>query len=287
MGIHSRSPRPRNGLSLCSGAGGLDMGLMLAEPGFHSRSFSDSLTDDAGVAVLNIPRLLPGVIGGTADLRTLDLLHCLPDRVPSLARRQHFLRLLDPLRGHGHRPATLLAALPRPSYPGLGALTDQVALQFGKDGQQADHCLAHWAFRVDALRQAHELHAALGERFEGFEDAAQRAPEAVQLPDDELAALVLARLHRADKHGPLHGAAAGLINEDQLARHPIRLKRGDLHVGVLVMRRNSGIADLSHRPVFGFRRHFITLVSGSSIFNLDYLGGQIKRGDATVSRLGL
>ncbi len=27
---------PRNGLSLCSGGGGLDMGLMLAEPEFHT-----------------------------------------------------------------------------------------------------------------------------------------------------------------------------------------------------------------------------------------------------------
>ena len=31
--------RPRNGLSLCSGGGGLDMGLMLAEPTFHTRCF--------------------------------------------------------------------------------------------------------------------------------------------------------------------------------------------------------------------------------------------------------
>lgn len=30
---------PRNGLSLCSGGGGLDMGLMLAEPEFHTRCF--------------------------------------------------------------------------------------------------------------------------------------------------------------------------------------------------------------------------------------------------------
>ena len=35
MGI----PSPRNGLSLCAGGGGLDMGLMLAEPGFHTRCF--------------------------------------------------------------------------------------------------------------------------------------------------------------------------------------------------------------------------------------------------------
>jgi len=32
-------PRPRNGLSLCAGAGGLDMGLGLAEPGFHTRCY--------------------------------------------------------------------------------------------------------------------------------------------------------------------------------------------------------------------------------------------------------
>jgi len=31
--------RPRNGLSLCAGGGGLDMGLGLAEPGFHTRCF--------------------------------------------------------------------------------------------------------------------------------------------------------------------------------------------------------------------------------------------------------
>ncbi|MFC3061439.1 DNA cytosine methyltransferase [Paenirhodobacter populi] len=30
-------PRPRNGLSLCAGTGGLDLGVMLAEPGFHTR----------------------------------------------------------------------------------------------------------------------------------------------------------------------------------------------------------------------------------------------------------
>lgn len=32
-------PRPRNGLSLCAGGGGLDMGLGLAEPGFHTRCY--------------------------------------------------------------------------------------------------------------------------------------------------------------------------------------------------------------------------------------------------------
>ena len=31
--------RPRHGLSLCAGGGGLDLGLMLTEPGYHTRAF--------------------------------------------------------------------------------------------------------------------------------------------------------------------------------------------------------------------------------------------------------
>ena len=31
--------RPRHGLSLCAGGGGLDLGLMLAEPGYHTRAY--------------------------------------------------------------------------------------------------------------------------------------------------------------------------------------------------------------------------------------------------------
>ena len=31
--------RPRHGLSLCAGGGGLDLGVMLAEPAYHTRAF--------------------------------------------------------------------------------------------------------------------------------------------------------------------------------------------------------------------------------------------------------
>ncbi len=38
-GLNGMVFRLRHGLSLCAGGGGLDMGLMLAEPGYHTRAF--------------------------------------------------------------------------------------------------------------------------------------------------------------------------------------------------------------------------------------------------------
>lgn len=55
MGIHPG--RPRNGLSLCAGYGGLDLGLQLAEPGFHTRCFVE-VDPDAQAA------LVAGMVGG-------------------------------------------------------------------------------------------------------------------------------------------------------------------------------------------------------------------------------
>jgi len=37
--VNGMVSRPRHGLSLCAGGGGLDLGVMLAEPGFHTRAF--------------------------------------------------------------------------------------------------------------------------------------------------------------------------------------------------------------------------------------------------------
>ena len=37
--VNGMVSRPRHGLSLCAGGGGLDLGLMLAEPGYHTRAF--------------------------------------------------------------------------------------------------------------------------------------------------------------------------------------------------------------------------------------------------------
>lgn len=55
MGVHPR--RPRHGLSLCAGYGGLDLGLQLAEPGFHTRCFVE-IDPDAQAA------LVAGMVGG-------------------------------------------------------------------------------------------------------------------------------------------------------------------------------------------------------------------------------
>src|SRR5699024_10885810 len=55
MGIHPS--RPRHGLSLCAGYGGLDLGLQLAEPGFHTRCFVE-IDPDAQAA------LVAGMVGG-------------------------------------------------------------------------------------------------------------------------------------------------------------------------------------------------------------------------------
>lgn len=64
--------RPRNGLSLCSGGGGLDLGLMLAEPGFHSRCFVewDEYPRRTLIAAQRAGYLAPAPIWG--DLTTFD-----------------------------------------------------------------------------------------------------------------------------------------------------------------------------------------------------------------------
>ena len=65
-------PRPRNGLSLCSGGGGLDMGLMLAEPGFHTRCYVEweEYPRDALIAAQRAGYLAAAPIW--ADVTTFD-----------------------------------------------------------------------------------------------------------------------------------------------------------------------------------------------------------------------
>jgi site-specific DNA-cytosine methylase len=65
-------PRPRNGLSLCAGGAGLDMGLMLAEPGFHTRAFVEweEYPRDVLVSAQRAGYLAPAPIW--SDLTTFD-----------------------------------------------------------------------------------------------------------------------------------------------------------------------------------------------------------------------
>lgn len=70
LGFHP--PRPRHGLSLCAGGGGLDMGLMLAEPGFHTRCFVEwePYPRDVLIAGQRAGYFAPAPIWD--DLRTFD-----------------------------------------------------------------------------------------------------------------------------------------------------------------------------------------------------------------------
>lgn len=63
---------PRNGLSLCAGGGGLDLGLMLAEPSFHTRCFVEweEYPRQAIIAAQRAGYFAPAPIWD--DLRTFD-----------------------------------------------------------------------------------------------------------------------------------------------------------------------------------------------------------------------
>ena len=63
---------PRNGISLCAGAGGLDMGLMLAEPDFHTRCFVEweEYPRQSIIAAQQAGYFAPAPIWG--DLTTFD-----------------------------------------------------------------------------------------------------------------------------------------------------------------------------------------------------------------------
>lgn len=72
MAFDGLGPRPRNGLSLCAGAGGLDLGLQLAEPGFETRCYveSDEYPVDQLVAAQRAGYMAPAPIWD--DVKTFD-----------------------------------------------------------------------------------------------------------------------------------------------------------------------------------------------------------------------
>jgi hypothetical protein len=100
---------------------------------------------------------------------------------------------------------------PSPAAPGsrggearLGALADQVALEFGQRCEDVEDQLAARRRGVDMLLQAFEADAARVERVHGFDQVLERAAEPVELPDDEGVALAQIVQRR------LQAGAAGL-----------------------------------------------------------------------------
>lgn len=80
----------------------------------------------------------------------------------------------------------------------------------------------------------------------------------IQFPDNKLSSGVLRVPQSLDELRARHGAAAGAIDKDQLARNAIGLKRGDLHVGVLISSRDAGVSDPPNGRVLGLDRFFLT-----------------------------
>ena len=90
---------------------------------------------------------------------------------------------IDPDRLDG-RPAETLALRPRPPEPCPHPLRDQAPFKFGDRRDDREHRLAEGGASVDLLAQAHELDAEVTEEFEGLDEVAHRAAEAVEGGDD-------------------------------------------------------------------------------------------------------
>ena len=103
------------------------------------------------------------------------------------------------------------AARPGGGQAGLGALDDQLALELGERGEDAEDQLAGGGRRVDRRALAGqdlEPDAALGELVDQVDEVAQVAAEPVELPGDQDIALAQ-RLEAGGEPGPVVALAGG------------------------------------------------------------------------------
>ena len=97
--------------------------------------------------------------------------------------------------GHLVGPATLAAARPGRGQAGAGALDDELALELGQGGEDAEHELACSGGCVDRgtlAGQDPQAHPATGQLVHQVDQVPQIAAEAVELPRDEHVTLLAA-----------------------------------------------------------------------------------------------
>jgi hypothetical protein len=99
---------------------------------------------------------------------------------------------LDSFAGMAHlfggelrRPADMLTAPFGGGDAGIDALDNERALELGERPHQVENELAAGCGRVDALRHRSEARASCAELVNDLNQVRQRAPQAVELPDDK------------------------------------------------------------------------------------------------------
>jgi hypothetical protein len=125
------------------------------------------------------------------------------------------------------------------SVAGLEPPADQRAV-VRRGGEDVENELAAGGGGVDRLLKATEPDPAVGEAGDGVDQVPERAPEAVEFPDDQgVAGPEL--VQELGEGGAVGAGAAGGLGEHPIAAGP--LKGVDLEVWLLVGGRDAGIAE--------------------------------------------
>jgi len=119
-----------------------------------------------------------------------------------LARVVHRPRHRELLGAHDRRTPTAPPARAGGRAAGLRAFADQVALELRQRSENVEDEPAAGRGRVDRLAEGAKADSASLERGDGVDEMAERAPEAIEAPDDERVSLA-GVLERTAKFGPL------------------------------------------------------------------------------------
>ena len=138
--------------------------------------------------------------------------------------------------GHLERPTTFPTARPRRGQARYCALCDQLALEFGQCGEDAEDQFASSGRRVDGrtvAAQQLETDATPSQIVHGVDQMAQITAEPIELPHDQRVALAQRLDAALPCRAPL-ARARHLLDEDVSLVDAGRLQRVNLHVEALV-----------------------------------------------------